>query len=134
MTPAGKIVQFVKEYSSLALIILIIIIIYVLIMNGFPRFNWFSHSENMDVFLGENEFLESNLKGLMAFTSIPKSVATLFGIDTASLLTTITKLKTAIQDDFSGDYQKAIVHYYTFYDMVKNKESPTYVPYKQHEF
>jgi len=88
----------------------------------------------MDVFLGENEFLESNLKGLMAFTSIPKSVATLFGIDTTSLLTTITKLKTAIQDDFSGDYQKAIVHYYTFYDMVKNKESPTYVPYKPHEF
>ncbi len=125
-TPAGRIVQYVKDYSGLAFIVSIVIVAWWFYTVGFPRFSWFYHEENIDSFLSENNFLEDNLKGLLTFV-VPRGFDK-FEVSLETLSKDISNLKANIEANFPNNYQKAIIHYYAFYDLIKHPD-PASIPY-----
>ncbi len=119
-TPAGMIVRYFKDHLFLVAIIAICILVYILIFVAHPRWNWLSHSENMDKFLHEKDFLKVNLEGLLNSPS-PQYLSLVYS-DHVKFQETKDELKQVIGDLYGGNVMSALTEYFILYPTVQYGE------------
>lgn len=125
VSPAGIIVSHVKDYAALGLIVIIVIVVYVLIYVAFPRLQGFSHVEDMDMFLNENDFMLKNIEGMFEAQNTIPGLSFLYQ-DSESFIRQKLELKNIIDTHFNGNIRDAFTLYFLLsQDIIKPQDKPS---------